>query len=49
MYCLSGIKFWSIERNIENSMSHLYVNRESDSSQKNTCQNEVSRSTMKRN
>ena len=26
----SGIKFWSSERNTENTMSHLYFNEESD-------------------
>ena len=43
------IKFWSIERNTENTMSHLYFNEESDYSEENTCENEVFRSTIERN
>ena len=35
------IKFWSSERNTENTMSHLYLNEESDHSEENTCKNEV--------
>ena len=32
--CFSGfIKFWSSERNTENTMSHLYFNEESDYSE----------------
>ena len=45
----SGIKFWSSDRNIENTMSHLYVNEDSDYSEENTCENEVFRSTVGRN
>ena len=37
----SLIKFWSSERNTENTMSHLYFNEESDYSEENTCDNEV--------
>ena len=41
----SGIKFWSSERNTENTMSHLYSNKESDYSEGNTCKTEVFRSS----
>ena len=34
-------KFWSSEKNTENTMSHLYFNEESDYSEENTCDNEV--------
>ena len=37
----SGIKFWSSERNTENTFSHLYFNEESDYFEENTCENEV--------
>ena len=37
----SLIKFWSSERNTENTMSHLYFNEESDYSEENTCDKEV--------
>ena len=40
----SGIKFWSSERNTENTMLHLYFNEKSDYSE-----NEVFRSTIERN
>ena len=40
------IQFWSRERNTENSMSHLYSNKESDSCEENTCDNEIFRSTI---
>ena len=33
-------KFWSSERNTENTMSHLYFNKESDYSVENTSDNE---------
>ena len=39
----SGIKFWSSERNTENTMSHLYYNEDSDYSEENACENEVFR------
>ena len=35
----TGNKFWYSERNTENTMSHLYLNGESDYSEKNTCKN----------
>ena len=44
-----SVKFWSIERNTENTMLHLYFNEESDYYKKNTCENEVFRSTIGRN
>ena len=31
------IKFWSSERNTENTMSHLHFNEESDYSEEYTC------------
>ena len=34
-------KFWSSEKNTENTMSHLYFNEESDYSEENTCDNDV--------
>ena len=37
----SGIKFWSSERNNENTFSNLYFNEESDYFEENTCENEV--------
>ena len=41
------IKLWSSERNTEDdTMSHLYFNKECDYSEKNTCDNEVFRSTI---
>ena len=40
------IKFWSSERNTENTMSHLYFNEESDYSEENACDSEVFRSTI---
>ena len=40
------ITFCSIERNIENRMSHLYFNEDSDYSEENTYENEVFRSTI---
>ena len=43
------LKFWSSERNIENSMSRLYFNEKSDYSQDNKCKNEVFVSTIERN
>ena len=45
----SGIKFWSSDRNTENTMSLLYVNEDSDYSEENTCENEVFRSAIERN
>ena len=42
------IKFRSSERNTENTMSHLYLNEESDHSEENTCKNEVFRSTIEK-
>ena len=45
----SGIKFWSSERNTENSMSHLYSNEKSDYFKVNTYENEVFCSTIERN
>ena len=44
----SGIKFWSSERNTENTMSHLYFNEESGYFKDNACENEVFRSTIER-
>ena len=44
-----SVKFWSIERNTENTMLHLYFNEESDYYKENTCENEVFRSTIGRN
>ena len=32
----SDIKFWSSDRNPENTMSHLYFNKDSDYSEENT-------------
>ena len=40
------IKFWSSEKNTENTMSHLYLIEESDHSEENTCKNEVFPSTI---
>ena len=40
------ITFCFIERNIENRMSHLYFNEDSDYSEENTYENEVFRSTI---
>ena len=40
------IKFWSSERNTENTMSNLHFDEESDCSEENTCENEVFRSTI---
>ena len=40
------IKLLSSERNIENTMSHLYLNEGSDYFEQNTCKNEVFRSTI---
>ena len=37
--CFSGNKFGYSERNTENTMSHLYVNGDSDYSEKNTSKN----------
>ena len=45
----SGIKFWSSERNTENTMSHLYSNEKSDYFKENTYENEVFCSTIERN
>ena len=42
----SGIKFWSSDRNTENTMSLLYFNEDSDYSEENTCENEVFCSTI---
>ena len=45
--CFSGfIKFWSIEKKTENTMSHLCFNEESDYSAEIICNNEVFRSTI---
>ena len=44
-----GIKFWSSERNTENTMSHLYFNEESNYSEENTCEYEVFCSIIERN
>ena len=46
---LSGIKFWSSERNTENMMPHLYSNKKSDYFKENACENEVFCSTIERN
>ena len=43
-----SVKFWSIERNIENTIIHLYFNEENDYYKENTCENEVFRSTIGR-
>ena len=43
------IKFWSSERNTENEMSNLHFNEESFYFDENTSENEVFRSTIKRN
>ena len=40
------IKFWSSERNTEDTKSNLYFNEESDYSEENTCENKVFRSTI---
>ena len=40
------IKFWSSERNTENTMSQLCLNEESDHSVENTCKNEIFRFTF---
>ena len=40
------IKFWSSERNKENTIIDLYFNEESHDSEENTCDNEVFRSTI---
>ena len=45
----SSIKFWSSDRNTENTMSLLYFNEDSDYSEENTCENEVFCSTIERN
>ena len=45
----SGIKFWSSDRNTENTVSQLYVNEDSYYSEEKTCENEVFRSTIERN
>ena len=42
----SGIKFWSSERNTENTMSNLYFNEEGDYSEENIIDNNVFRSTI---
>ena len=39
-------KFWCSDRNIENTMSHLYLNEESDYSEENTCENKVFRCSI---
>ena len=44
----SGIKFWSSERNTENT-SHLYSNEKSDYFKENKYENEVFCSTVQRN
>ena len=41
----NSIRFWSSERNTENTMSGLYFNEESDYSEQNTCDNKVFCST----
>ena len=41
----SFVKFWSSERNSENTISDLYFNEESDYSKENTSTNEDFRST----
>ena len=45
----SGIKFWSSDKNTENTMSHSNFNEDSDYSEENTCENMVFCSTIKRN
>ena len=40
------IRFWSIEKNTENTMPHLYFHEKSDYSEENTCDNEVFRTTI---
>ena len=40
------MKFWSSERNTENTMSDLYLNEESHYSQENTSSNEDFHSTI---
>ena len=45
----SGIKFWSSDRNTENTMSLLYFNEDTDYSEENKCENEVFRSNIERN
>ena len=45
----SGIKFWSSDRNTENTMSLIYFNEGSDYSEENTCENQDFRSTIERN
>ena len=45
----SGIKFWSSERNTENTMTHLCSNEKSDYFKENTYENEVFCSTIERN
>ena len=47
--CFSGNKFGYSERNTKNTMSHLYVNGDSDYSEKNTSKNEAFCSTRQRN
>ena len=42
----SSIKFWSSERNTENTLSDLYFNGESDYSEENTYYIKVFRSTI---
>ena len=44
----TGIKFWSSERNTENTMSHLYYNEDSDYSEENACENEVFRFSIEK-
>ena len=46
--CFSGMKFWSSDGNTENTMSHLYFNKDSDYSEENTCENEVFRFAIER-
>ena len=50
MYDLfSGIKLFSSDRNIENTMSLLYFNENSGYSEEDTWENEVFCSTIERN
>ena len=44
-----AIKFWSSDRNTENTMPHLYFSEDSDYSEENKCENEVFRSMIERN
>ena len=45
----SGIKFSSNERNTENTMSHLHFDEEGGYFKENTCEMELSCSTIERN